>query len=227
VLGPLSWVIPPLRRCVVARASTLALNPRYRRSAPQGRDAVRWMAQEAAAAALVWLVAAAVVAGRVPHQWLLQWYVVGVGALVLNQARNLAAHRYESDGQPTDSLGQLLDSVTIEGRLLSALAAPVGLRYHALHHYLPMVPYHSLGTLHRRLLAELPADDPYRRTRHPGVLAAALALGRRAAARRRLAVTTAMRGGGRILATVAASLAVERKRSGIEREARHFGRASL
>ncbi len=184
LLGPASWVIPPLRRWVVTRASTLVLNPRYRRPAPKGRDTVRWLAQEVAAAALVWLVAWGVVAGLVPAQWLLQWYVVLVGALVLNQARNLAAHRYESDGQPTDSLGQLLDTVTLEGRLLSALAVPVGLRYHALHHHLATVPYHSLGALHRRLLAELPADDPYRQTRCAGVVAAALALARRAAARR-------------------------------------------
>ena len=184
ILGPASWTIPPLRRWVVERASTLALNPRYRRSAPEGRDTVRWIAQEPAAAALVWLVAATVVAGWISAQWLLQWYLVIAGALILNQARNLAAHRYESDGRPTDSLGQLLDSVTIEGRFLSALAAPVGLRYHALHHHLPTVPYHSLGALHRRLLAELPADDPYRRTRRPGVIAAALALAQRAGARR-------------------------------------------
>jgi fatty acid desaturase len=186
VLGPASWVIPPLRRWVVTRASTLVLNPRYRRPAPKGRDTLRWMAEEAAAAVLVWLAVWGVVAGRVPVQWLLQWYVVMVGALIFNQARNLAAHRYENDGQqPTDSLGQLLDTVTLEGRLLSALAAPVGLRYHALHHYLATVPYHSLGALHRRLLAELPADDPYRRTRCSGVIAAALALARRAAARPR------------------------------------------
>jgi len=184
VLGPASWFIPPLRRWVVERASTLVLNTRYRRPAPKGRETVRWIAEEAAAAVLVWLVAWGVAAGRIPPQWLLQWYVVLVGALVLNQARNLAAHRYESDGQPTDSLGQLLDTVTVEGRLLSALGAPVGLRYHALHHYLATVPYHSLGALHRLLLAELPADDPYRRTRCSGVVAAAVALARRAAARR-------------------------------------------
>ena len=183
LLGPASWVLPSLRRWVVERASTLVLNPRYRRPAPQGRDTVRWMAQETAAGALVWLVAAAVVAGWISVQWLLQWYLVIAGALILNQARNLAAHRYESDGRPTDSLGQLLDSVTLEGRFLSALAAPVGLRYHALHHYLPTVPYHSLGALHRRLVAELPADDPYLRTRHPGVIAAALTLAQRAGAR--------------------------------------------
>jgi fatty acid desaturase len=184
VLGPLSWVVPPLRGWIVARASTLVLNPRYRRAAPKGRETARWMVQETAAAMLVWLVVWGFVAGRIPIQWLFQWYVVVVGALVLNQARNLAAHRYETDGRSTDSLGQLLDSVTLDGRLLSALAAPVGLRYHALHHYLPTVPYHSLGALHRRLLAELPADDPYRRTRCAGVVSAAVALARRASARR-------------------------------------------
>src|SRR5262249_3907828 len=99
-------------------------------------------------------------------------------------AARSGATRSETDGQPTDSLGQLLDTVTVEGRFLSALAAPVGLRYHALHHYLATVPYHSLGALHRLLLAELPADDPYRRTRCSGVMAAAVALARRAAARR-------------------------------------------
>jgi len=48
--------------------------------------------------------------------------------------------------------------------VLPLLWAPVGLRYHALHHLLPNLPYHSLGAAHRRLLAQLPADSPYRAT---------------------------------------------------------------
>ena len=48
--------------------------------------------------------------------------------------------------------------------LITTLWAPVGLRFHALHHLLPGLPYHSLGAAHRRLLAELPADSPYRQT---------------------------------------------------------------
>jgi len=60
---------------------------------------------------------------------------------------------------------QLLDSVNVPGNpLITTLWAPVGLRFHALHHLLPGLPYHSLGTAHRRLLAELPADSPYRQT---------------------------------------------------------------
>ena len=86
-------------------------------------------------------------------------------------AGDLAAHRYDNDGQQLDLLGQLRDSITLGGwPILTALAAPLGLRYHALHHWLPSVPYHSLGVLHRRLLEELPLASPYRRTQRAGIL---------------------------------------------------------
>ena len=45
--------------------------------------------------------------------------------------------------------------------LWAGLWAPVGLRYHALHHLLPSMPYHSLGEAHRRLKQALPADSQY------------------------------------------------------------------
>ncbi len=38
---------------------------------------------------------------------------------------------------------------------------PVGLRYHALHHLFPFLPYHNLGKAHARLIARLPAGSPY------------------------------------------------------------------
>jgi len=47
-----------------------------------------------------------------------------------------------------------------------------GLRYHGLHHLLPSLPYHGLGAVHRALLAELPADSPYRRAEAGGLVAA-------------------------------------------------------
>ena len=45
--------------------------------------------------------------------------------------------------------------------LLPALWAPVGLRYHALHHLLPGVPYHNLGEAHRRIASALDAKSLY------------------------------------------------------------------
>jgi fatty acid desaturase len=65
---------------------------------------------------------------------------------------------------------QLLDSINLRGLpILTVLLAPVGLRFHALHHHLPYLPYHSLGRVHRRLLAELPQNAPYRATVRDGV----------------------------------------------------------
>jgi fatty acid desaturase len=171
VLGPLSYLIPPLRRLVVERASTLVINLHYRRPFPQGWQAVYWALQEAAAALVFWLAVVGGLAGWLTLRWFLQWYVVAAGVVLTNQVRTLAAHRYDNDGTPLDSIGQLLDSVTLSGwPVPTVLAAPVGLRYHALHHFLPTVPYHSLGALHRQLVTELPADSPYQRTQRSGIL---------------------------------------------------------
>jgi fatty acid desaturase len=69
---------------------------------------------------------------------------------------------------------QIEDSNTVTGHpLLTELLFPVGLRYHGLHHMLPSLPYHSLGIAHRRLMAQLPADSPYRSTIRGGFLEAA------------------------------------------------------
>ena len=53
--------------------------------------------------------------------------------------------------------------------LLPALWAPVGLRYHALHHLLPGVPYHNLGEAHRRVTAALEPGSPYHKASYKGL----------------------------------------------------------
>ena len=65
---------------------------------------------------------------------------------------------------------QYLDSVNVPPPSpLAALWAPVGLRYHATHHLLPSMPYHSLAEAHRRLSAHLAPDTTYWRASHQGM----------------------------------------------------------
>ncbi len=170
ILGPLSWLFPPMRRFVVGKLSTLAINAHYVRPMPEGAQRRHWNAQEAGAAVFVWAVFGAVMVGWIPIEWIVQWCVVAGSVLAVNQLRTLVAHGYENQGEPMDAEAQLLDSINLRGRsVLTGLVAPVGLRYHALHHHLPFLPYHSLGLVHRRLMAELPQNAPYRATVKDGM----------------------------------------------------------
>jgi fatty acid desaturase len=90
---------------------------------------------------------------------------------VLNQIRTLVAHLWENEGDAMTVTGQYLDSVNVPPpALLAPLWAPVGLRYHALHHLLPSMPYHSLGEAHRRLRAQLGGKSTYEQANYPGLL---------------------------------------------------------
>ncbi len=185
ILAPLSLVIPPLRRLLVAKASSLLINPVYNRRHPEGRDRWRWALEETAACAWFWALAYGVWAGIVQPIWLLQGYCVMTALLIVNHGRTLAAHRYMNEEDELDWEGQLLDSINLMGRnWVTALIAPVGLRYHALHHLMPAMPYHSLGRVHRALLTELPAGSVYRHTERPGMVATVRALFEQAASGR-------------------------------------------
>jgi fatty acid desaturase len=173
VIGPLSRLVPRIRPFVVRHLSTLAINPSYRRAEPRGRQARRWWLEETGAALVCWAGVAALASGAVGPGWLVRWYGIGASIGVLNHLRTLAAHRYALRGAPVDVPTQLADTWNVEGiPVLSALFAPVGLRFHALHHLVPSVPYHRLGPLHRALRAGLPAEAAYHRTEAPSVVAA-------------------------------------------------------
>lgn len=170
ILSPLSLVIPPLRRTVVARYSALAINPAYRRRMPEGRFRIEWIAMETAAS--LWAIAliALTATGVIPLKAFLIFLAVVSGAMVLNQVRTLVAHLWENDGEAMTVTAQYLDSVNVPPpALLPALWAPVGLRYHALHHLVPSVPYHALGEAHRRLSAALEPGSTYHRASYPGL----------------------------------------------------------
>ena len=169
VLTPLSLVMPPLRRAVVERYSALSINPAYRRRMPEGEFRAMWHWQEAGAS--LWAIALMASVAAFGWRPLLTYMAVHSAMTIVNQLRTLVAHLWENEGDPMTVTGQYLDSVNVPPPGLAAeLWAPVGLRYHALHHLLPSMPYHALPEAHRRLTAQLGADSTFARASYPGMI---------------------------------------------------------
>ena len=170
VLAPLSLFIPPLRRALIERYSALSINPAFRRRAPEGDFRSYWNRWEAAASLWAMAVIAGVATGIIPWQAFLTVIGIMSASTLLNQVRTLVAHLWANDGRVLTVTEQYLDSVNVPPpALLPALWAPVGLRYHALHHLLPGVPYHALGEAHRRLAGAFPAGSAYHGASYPGL----------------------------------------------------------
>ncbi len=170
ILAPLSLLSPSLRETVVAKYSGLQINPKFRRKWPDGDFKRDWIVQEAAAS--IWAIALIAMAatGIIPLRDFAIILLIASGVMFLNQVRTLVAHLWENDGEPMSVTAQYLDSVNVPPPgTLPALWAPVGLRYHALHHLLPGVPYHNLGEAHRRLVRELSPDSIYFESNHRGL----------------------------------------------------------
>lgn len=170
ILSPLSLAVPALRRTIAARFSALAINPAFRRRDMTDDYRKLWVRLEIATSLWAIALVALVATGIVPLRALAIYLGILSATMVLNQVRTLVAHLWENDGEQMSVTAQYLDSVNVPPpALLPMLWAPVGLRYHALHHLLPGVPYHSLGEAHRRLSAAVDAGSPYHKASYAGL----------------------------------------------------------
>ena len=184
VLTPLGLIIPPLRRFAWERFSALAINPEFRRRPAEGNQARRFFWQEIGAS--IWSIA--VMALVISFG---AWRELGIAiavfsaVAVFNQLRTLVAHLWENDGEAMTVTAQYLDSVNVPS-VIAGFWAPVGLRYHAVHHLIPSMPYHSLAEAHRRISAALGDPSTFAEADHKGMVPlvgriAKSTMGRRAA----------------------------------------------
>ena len=169
VLVPLGALIPAVRNLTWERFSSLQINPEFRRRPPEGDLIARVRWQEAGVFVWSWLlIGSTQIVGWKPL--VIALAIVSLTA-VLNQLRTLVAHLWENEGEPMTVTAQFLDSVNVPPPGLAAeIWAPVGLRYHALHHLMPSMPYHDLPEAHRRLARELGTGSTYEGANHPGLL---------------------------------------------------------
>ncbi len=130
------------------------MNLKYRRQATP--ELLRLVRRDSVILLLFWgIFAGLTIEHVIPLRTFAIWLAVLSIISFVNTLRTLGAHEYESDGQPLDRMGQLLDSIDTPGAFWTELWAPVGLRYHALHHYFPGIPYHNLRRAYRRIAGPL------------------------------------------------------------------------
>ncbi|MCP5250480.1 MAG: fatty acid desaturase [Burkholderiales bacterium] len=171
LLVPLSYLMPFLRKIVWERASSLTIDPSYKRAENAVRNDCNWQRQELAAFLFAATVVSLILLDVLPIDVLVLWYLVATMVFILNSLRTLAAHAYRNPGEkPMSHAEQYLDSVNVPGHpLITPLWAPVGLRFHATHHLFMSMPYHNLGKAHRRLVNELGDNTLYLTTVRSGL----------------------------------------------------------
>jgi len=166
VLTPLSYLIPPLRKLVWERASSLTIDMSYQRAENAIRNDKHWRLQEFATFVFVTTAIVCIALDILTYKALVLWYAIAMFIFFINSLRTLSAHAYRNPGDhEMDFAEQYLDSINVPGNLLiTALWAPVGLRYHATHHLFMSLPYHNLGKAQRRLVAGLSDNTLYLET---------------------------------------------------------------
>lgn len=166
VLTPLTWVSPAFRDWAFQHASSMVIDPKYIRPLPT-KDALR-MIRIQEGLCFLWclgLLIGTLTVGEYPYPLLIQGYCTGVFVLTVNAVRTLVAHRWHNHEGEMTFLEQLLDSINFPSKmLLTELWAPIGTRFHALHHMFPSLPYHAMPEAHKRLMKALPEGSPYHQT---------------------------------------------------------------
>jgi fatty acid desaturase len=167
LMGPAGFFSRQWERTLIRRGSALTLNPQYQRDVND--RIVREVRLDTAMIMAVWGAVGALAYFHVlPLRIFLVWWLLVTTINFTNTMRTLAAHEYDHTGAVSRN-DQWADTIDAEGSLLAEVWAPVGLRYHAVHHFLPGIPYYNLPQAHRRLSRLEPFAAANRERARPGI----------------------------------------------------------
>ncbi|MCA8975133.1 MAG: fatty acid desaturase [Planctomycetes bacterium] len=169
LLGPLGWLLPVVRREVLPRFGHLSMRLPFEAPRLRGAAAAEAARIDVVCTLWAWVLTAGLFTPAATAVW--TWAAVLVGVATLNTFRALGCtHLYVEQAEGRNALAQVTDSVNVDsGGPLTRLFCPIGLRFHALHHLAPYLPYHALAEAHRRLLRGLPLSSPYRQANVPSL----------------------------------------------------------
>lgn len=172
ILAPISFLYPKARKGIKENLSGISIKMPFKREVSNKKeDQFVWLYEEIFTCIFIWMVLVGVYFDFVPKLLILHFAISAILIALLNSIRTIGAtHRYLSLGQKMSFQHQFKDSVNISSsRLDNLLICPVGLRFHALHHLFPGMPYHALQAAHECLSGNLPIDHEYHQSTLPTV----------------------------------------------------------
>lgn len=168
LLAPISFLRPSWREFTLRRLSSFTLNWMYERNV--GRiDTKVFVTVELLCFLRAWLIPLGVVLGVTHWTRLPLMYLLAISIVFCNQMRFLGDHHFEGDGDKMSLADHISDSCNYSRQdILTWLFNPFAIRFHALHHLFPSMPYHNLSAAHEHLTRTLPPSSPYHALDRPG-----------------------------------------------------------
>jgi fatty acid desaturase len=167
LLAPLTFLHPKLREYTLRHGCALTLNWRYERTV-NAEDRRILTIVELLCSLRAAMILIPVLIGFTHWTRLPLLYSLAVGVLALNQMRLLGDHHLTSNGGELTFHDHILDSCNYTSPDFGAwLFCPFSIRFHALHHMFPSLPYHNLPAAHDYLTQHLPADSIYHSLNQP------------------------------------------------------------
>jgi fatty acid desaturase len=165
---PISFLRQDWRDYTLRRLSSFTMNWKYERNINR-LDRKGFAVVEILCCLRAWMIPIGVVTGIADWTRIPLMYLLAITILFLNQMRFFADHHFESHGERMSMADHVIDSCNYSQKdWLTWLFFPFTIRFHALHHLFPTIPYHNLEAAHSHLTENLPVDSTYHSLDRPG-----------------------------------------------------------